>query len=100
MGNGVSNLERFVKNGIIKQSEVDGALEILQETALKDEDASDITDWRQGVEELKAIRGAIKILDIAYNEKQTQRVRKKVDGKIECSRRCRIVFKKLLKKSP
>ncbi len=80
MGNGVSNLERFVKNGIIKQSEVDGALEILQETALKDEDASDITDWRQGVEELKAIRGAIKILDIAYDEKQAQRVRKKVSS--------------------
>ena len=48
MGNGVSNLERFVKNGIIKQSEVDGALEILQETALKDEDASDITTGDKG----------------------------------------------------
>jgi hypothetical protein len=77
MGNGATTL---IQNNHLEQGEIDRAFETLKESALKDESAKDITDWRQGLHELKNIRSAIKSLDIAYNENEEKRSRKQIIG--------------------
>ena len=65
MGNGVTAIHR---NRQLEDLEVNSAVDVLVETAVKNENAVDILDWEQGVKEIKSIRRAMKILDIGYEE--------------------------------
>ena len=65
MGNGVTAIHR---NRQLEDLEVNSAIDVLVETAVKNENAVDILDWEQGIKEIKSIRRAMKILDIGYEE--------------------------------
>ena len=56
------------RNRQLEDLEVNSAIDVLVETAVKNENAVDILDWEQGVKEIKSIRRAMKILDIGYEE--------------------------------
>ena len=61
------------RNRQLEDLEVNSAVDVLVETAVKNENAVDILDWEQGVKEIKSIRRAMKILDIGYEEVWTNR---------------------------
>ena len=57
------------RNRQLEDLEVNSAVDVLVETAVKNENAVDILDWERGSKkEIKSIRRAMKILDIGYEE--------------------------------